>query len=97
MRLFFLVCPDVCDHTSFIPAMPSIFLHSRSMHKPVPLGAGISFIFTDPHFPSTVKGTLCGFLQPHCQLPQPLAILIMPIFAFLMAFSLAGTVSLLFP
>ena len=65
--------------------------------KPVPLGAGIISIIDEPHFPFTLKRIECEDLQLHCQDPHPLLIFIIPIFAFLNDFSLAGTVSFAFP
>ena len=67
------------------------------MQSLVPFGADISSISTDPHFPFTLNGMLCGVPHPHCQDPHPLLIFIKFNFAFLNAFSLEGTVSRDFP
>src|SRR3989338_6259985 len=98
IRLYLLpVCPLVLDHTSLMPASFKTFWHSFSTQRPVPLGAGISLITAEPHFPSTENGIECGLLQPHCQLPHPRRILMTFSLEFLMAFSRAGTVSLDLP
>jgi hypothetical protein len=90
---FVFVDPFVFDQTSVIPANSRIFEQSFSTFNPVPFGAGINSITHEPHLPTTLKGTVCGFPHPHCHEPHPLLILISEIFAFLYAFSLAGTVS----
>src|SRR3989338_7365402 len=92
-----VVCPCVFVYASLIPASDNNFLHSFCAIKAVPFGAGINLMTTEPHAPSTSNGTLCPSLQPHVQEPQPLLILKRFNFAFLTAFSLAGTVSAAFP
>jgi len=52
---------------------------------------------TDPHFALTLNGMECADLQLHSHDPHPLLILNMFNFAFLNAFSRAGTVSFAFP
>src|SRR3989338_8161030 len=91
------VWPNVLLHTSLIPASASIFLHSSATLRPLPFGAGMSSIFTEPHLPENLNGMVWGVLQPHCQLPHPLLTFMRLIFAFLNAFSLESTVSLDFP
>lgn len=92
-----VVFPSVLDHMSSMPASLRTFAISLPAQSPVPLGAGMSLTFTDPHFPSTSKGIECGSLQLHCHDPHPLLILTRLIFAILTAFSRAGTVSLDLP
>jgi len=41
-----------------IPANCKIFFEAGAATKPVPLGAGISLILTDPDFPVTFIGTV---------------------------------------
>src|SRR3989344_8036376 len=80
-----------------MPARVIIFPHFFSAVNPVPLGAGIKFTVMLPHFPVTLKGMECGVLQPHAHDPHALLILIKFNFAFLIAFSRAGTVSFALP
>ena len=54
-------------------------------------------IMTDPHFPSTANGIEFSFLPVDSHEPDPNFIFIRFNFAFLSAFSLAGTVSFAFP
>jgi len=42
--------------TSPIPANYNTFLEAGAATKPVPLGAGINLILTDPDFPVTLTG-----------------------------------------
>src|SRR3989338_2129439 len=94
---FVLVWPLVLLQVSLIPANAKILAHSFSIHNPLPLGAGISFILVEPHLPSTANGIELASLASDSQVPHPLLIRIMFNLALRLALSLAGTVSLLLP
>src|SRR3989338_3632414 len=94
---FVLVCPFVLLQISLIPANSNILAHSFSTHNPLPRGAGINVIRTEPHLPSTAKGIELGSAASDSQLPQPRRTRIKLRRAFCFALSLDGTVSLLFP
>src|ERR1041385_4876509 len=98
MRLFFeRVCPNVFEYTFSTPASFKIFAHSCSMISPLPFGAGIYRMRTDPHLPSTSQGMLWASLVASSHEPAPRRILNKLNFALRIAFSRAGTVSLLLP
>ena len=50
----------VDEYTSSIPAMVNSFLGMRDATIPEPRGAGINRQRTEPHFPETLQGTVCG-------------------------------------
>src|SRR3989338_2275683 len=95
--IFVSVEPNTLDQTSLMPANAKIVWHSFSTFNPVPFGAGTSVIRAEPHLPSTLNGRVVGVWVASSHDPFPRAILNRLSFAFLMAFSRAGTVSLLLP
>ena len=55
---FVLVEPDEQVYTSPIPANYKTFLEVGEATNPVPLGAGTNLIWTEPHFPWILVGTV---------------------------------------
>ena len=96
---FIVVCvwPIVWDHTSSIPAKPSMVFPTFPIAKPTPPGAGISVTRTLPFLPSILNGTVCSLPQTHPQSPQPLLTFIILYLALSTAFLIAGPTSLAFP
>ena len=92
---FMVVCvwPIVCDHTSSIPASPSMVFPTFPIARPTPPGAGISVTRTLPFLPSTLKGTVCVLPHTQPQSPQPLLTFIMLNLALSTAFLIAGPTS----